>query len=375
MRLPDFALERHFARWEFVATHLLCSSDVEGMRLAELLALADDDAKARWESLSLGYTEAPGLPALRAEIARLYDGVEPEEVYTFAGAQEAIFIALNLLVGPGDHAIVTWPGYQSLYEVARSAGAEVTLLPLEAERDWAFDLDALRRALRPNTRVVVTNFPHNPTGALPDRRTFEELIAICDDAGVTLLSDEVYRWSEHDPADRLPAAVERSRRALSVGVLSKSFGLAGLRIGWLATHDRDLLARAAAFKDYTSIGNSAPSEVLGLIALRARDRVLARTAEILRPNLALLDAFFARVPEVFTWSRPRAGTIGFPRLRPDWPADAFCDELVRSEGVLLLPGSVYGHEGNHVRFGFGRRNLPESLERLERFVARRGRGT
>jgi aspartate/methionine/tyrosine aminotransferase len=274
---------------------------------------------------------------------------------------------MNVLLGPADHVVVTWPGYQSLHEVARSTGAQVTLLPLREEDGWALDLDALRRALQPNTRLLVVNFPHNPTGALPEPATFEALCALAEERGIYLLSDEVYRFLEHAPARTLPAAVERTARGLSLGVMSKAFGLAGLRVGWLACRDTELLGRCAAYKDYTSICNSAPSELLSLIALRARERVLARSRALLDGNLKLLDAFFARHADTFGWVRPRAGSVAFPRLLRDMPASAFCQALVEREGVLLLPGEVYDFPGNHFRLGLGRANLPEALSRLERF--------
>ncbi|MFP2926268.1 aminotransferase class I/II-fold pyridoxal phosphate-dependent enzyme [Pyxidicoccus sp. 3LG] len=372
MRIPDFKLERYFARWEFAAPYLLCSSDIEGWKLKDLLALADPDALSRWEGLTLGYTESPGLPALRAELAALYPGLSPDDVLTFAGAQEAVFVLMNVLLGRGDHAIVTWPGYQSLYEVARATGADVTLLPLREEDGWALDLDALRRALRPDTRLLVVNFPHNPTGALPDRATFDALCALAEERGIHLLSDEVYRLLEYDARDTLPSAAEHTPRGISLGVMSKAFGLAGLRVGWLACRDAELLRRCMAYKDYTTICNSAPSEVLALIALRAKERVLARSRELLASNLTLLDAFFARHADTFRWVRPRAGSVAFPRLLRDTPVSRFAQELVEREGVLLLPGDVYDFPGNHFRLGLGRANLPDALGRLERFVTQPG---
>jgi aspartate/methionine/tyrosine aminotransferase len=369
MRIPDFKLERYFARWEFTAPHLLCSSDIEGWRMADLLALADPEALSRWEHLTLGYTESTGLPALKEAIAALYRGLASDQVLTFAGAEEAVFVLMNVLLGAGDHAVVTWPGYQSLHEVARATGAQVTLLPLREEDGWALDVEALRGALRPNTRLLVVNFPHNPTGALPTPEAFEALCALAEERGVYLLSDEVYRLLEHAPAQTLPAAVERTARGLSLGVMSKAFGLAGLRVGWLACRDAELLQRCAAYKDYTSICNSAPSEVLALIALRAKAQVLARSRALLDGNLKRLDAFFARHADTFQWVRPRAGSVAFPRLLREIPIPDFCQALVEREGVLLLPGSVYDFPGNHFRLGFGRTNLPEALERLERFLA------
>jgi aspartate/methionine/tyrosine aminotransferase len=367
MRIPEFKLERYFARWEFAAPYLLCSSDIEGWRMSELLALADADALERWERLTLGYTESTGLPVLREAIASLYPGLVAGDVLTFGGAQEAVFVLMNVLLGPGDHAVVTWPGYQSLHEVARATGAEVSLLRLREERGWGVDLDELRGLLQPNTKLLVVNFPHNPTGALPDKATFEALCALAEERGVYVLSDEVYRLLEYVPSDTLPSAAERLPRGLSLGVMSKAFGLAGLRVGWLACRDAELLARCAAYKDYTTICNSAPSEVLALIALRARTEVLARSRNLLAANLALLDDFFARRAELFDWVRPRAGSVAFPRLKRDMPVAEFTHQLVQKEGVLLLPGDVYDFPGNHFRLGLGRTNLPEALARLERF--------
>lgn len=371
MRIEDFALERYFARWEFAVEHVLCASDVQGYPMADVLALADAEARALWDGLTLGYTESTGHPLLRREIASLYDGLEADDVLVFAGAEEAIFCLVNVLMAPSDHAIVTWPGYQSLYEVARAAGADVTLHELHEADGWALDLARLRAQLTPQTRLIVVNTPHNPTGMLPDRATFDGLVALADEAGATLLVDEVYRDLEFDPADQLPAGAEATPRGVSVGVMSKSFAMAGLRIGWLASRDRELLARCAAFKDYTTICSAAPSEILALIGLRARDVVLARSRGIVAANLERLDAFFEAWSDRFTWVRPRAGSVGFPRLTvPGVSIDAWAAELVEAEGVLLLPGSQFGFGGNHFRLGFGRTDLPVALERLEAFASR-----
>jgi len=373
VRLADFKLERYFARYEFAAPYLLSSSDVEALRLPELLALADPASRALWDDLALGYTESPGHPLLRREIAGLYEGIAPEETLVFSGAEEAIFALLNVTLGAGDHAVVTWPAYQSLHEVARGTGAAVTLLPLRAEEGWALDLATLRAAIRPNTRLIVANFPHNPTGALPDAATFAGLLDVARECGAWLLSDEVYRLLEYDPADRLPAAADRYERAISLGVMSKAFALAGLRIGWVATRDAELLRRLQAFKDYLTICNSAPSEILALIALRSRETVLARSMGIIGRNLAEVDAFFARWPDRFAWTRPRVGPIGFPQLLGGDSIDRFAADLVAAEGAMLLPGSVYDAPGEGFRLGFARHNLPDALARLERFcVARYG---
>jgi aspartate/methionine/tyrosine aminotransferase len=371
MRLQDFALERFFARWEFSAELLLCASDVEGWPMRELLELADEDGLRRWSELRLGYTESPGDPALRAEIAGLYEHLTADDILVFAGAEEAVLALHNVLLGPGDHAIVVRPAYQSLAEVARAAGAEVARLELRAQDGWRLDVSEVRAAIRPNTRLILVNEPHNPTGSLSDRATFDRLVELAAESGARLIVDEVYRFLEFDPADRLPAGADALATGVSIGVMSKSFAMAGLRIGWVATRDRALLERLAAFKDYTTICSSAPSEVLALIALRARDRVLARNRAIIDANLPLLDAFFARTGGTFEWVRPRGGSIGFPRLAAEMPIDRFAEDLVRETGVLILPGTVFEDTGNRFRIGFGRTNLPTALERLETYASRR----
>lgn len=371
MRIEDFKLEHFFARWEFSAPWLLCSSDVEALALSELMALADDETRQLWEGLRLGYTETLGYPALRREIAGLYRGLGPEHVIVFAGAQEPIFVFMNAVLEPGDHAVVVTPCYQSLYAVPRAIGATVTMVPLEADQGWRLDLDRVARAITPRTRLVAANFPHSPTGALPDRATFDGLVALAEEAGAVFFSDEVYRLLEHDPSDRLPAAVEASDRAVSLGVMSKVFGLAGIRIGWLASRDAEALRRLASFKLYTTICSSAPSEILALIALRARETLLARARAILLPNLQRFDRFLADWQGVVECVRPRGGTIAFPRLADPLPVEAVARELVETQGVLILPGSIFDHPGNNFRIGFGRRSFPEALSRFEEFLSRK----
>jgi aspartate/methionine/tyrosine aminotransferase len=372
--LPPFALERFFARWEFVVRHVACASDVEPLPMAELLALADAEMGERWHALRLGYTESAGHPLLRTEIAGLYERIAPEDTLVFAGAEEAIFILMHVLLQPGEHAIVTWPAYQSLYEVARGLGVRIDPLPLDPANGWAIDLPALQRLLRPATRLITLNFPHNPTGALPSREEFEAVIDMARYAGCRVLSDEVYRGLEYEDRARLPAGCDLYEHAISLGVMSKAYGLAGLRIGWIATRDGDVRRRAAAMKDYTTICAAAPSELLAIMALRARQALLDRAHRIVRENLALVEGFFVRHREEFRWHRPRGGSTAFPELTTGEPIVAFAEALAEHEGVLLLPGTLFEMPGNHFRIGLGRADLPQALVRLERFLAADRRG-
>ncbi|MFZ5877960.1 MAG: aminotransferase class I/II-fold pyridoxal phosphate-dependent enzyme [Chloroflexota bacterium] len=366
MKLAPFKLERYFAQYEFNTEYLLCSSDCEAMSIAELLAL-EPGADGRFQQTWLGYTESQGSPGLRQAICGLYETIQPEQVLVHAGAEEAIFLFMHAMLEKGDHLIVHSPGYQSLSEVARSIGCDVSPWLAREENGWALDLDELRHLVHTNTKAIVVNTPHNPTGYLMSRADFESLNRFAQEHNLLLFSDEVYRESEYDPALRLPAACDLGAHAVSLGVTSKTYGLAGLRIGWVATQNTGVYARMAALKDYTTICNSAPSEFLAELAMRQRGQLIERNLGILRHNLSVVDGLFERHPNLFTWVRPQAGSMGFPRLVKGDVED-FCDALVRQAGVLLLPGSVYDDRRNHFRLGLGRRNLPQAVERLETFL-------
>jgi len=371
--LPDFRLETYFSRWEFDAEYILCGSDIETMTLTELLGMANAEDRRRWDELRLGYVETFGTPALRSAIADTYEHIGPSEVLAFAGAEEGIFAAMHALLTPDDHAIVIVPNYQSSETLPASICA-VTGVPLDAGQEWNLDLDRVRASIRPNTRLISINFPHNPTGKILSQDEFAELIAIARKHGLYLFSDEVYRLIERDPERRLPQAADAYEKGLSLNVLSKAYGLAGLRIGWIATRDIELLGRMERIKHYLSICNSAPGEALAIIALHARDAILDRNRALVNANLGHLDAFFSRHADLFEWKTPDGSSIGFPRYLGNDGVDSFCERLVTQAGVLLLPGSVYRSEFgptpvDRFRIGYGRRNMVDALGRLERYIS------
>ena len=366
MQIEPFRLERYFSEYEFAVPHLLCGSDCESFSVEELLQL-EEGARESFANLRLGYTESRGDPQLRAEIASLYEHITAADILVHAGAEEAVFNFMNVILEPGQQIFVHAPCYQSLGEVGRAIGAETIAWKADPEADWEPNLQFLRARASSRTRAVVVNFPHNPTGYLPRRDFLDELSQLSDEHGFLVFSDEVYRGLEYDPADRLPSFCDLNERSVSIGVMSKTYGLAGLRIGWIATRNRALLEQLAAFKDYTTICSSAPSEFLSLLALRNRKRIVERNLGIIRANLDRLDAFFARHPGVLAWHRPRAGTIAFPRYLGE-SVEQFCEQLRQKAGVLLLPGTMYGPEYNCVRIGFGRRNLPSALQQFERYL-------
>jgi aspartate/methionine/tyrosine aminotransferase len=285
----------------------------------------------------------------------------------FSGAEEGIFCFAHALLQPGDHVIVHTPCYQSHLSVAESLGAQLSPWSGRESQGWSLDPDELRTLIRPNTKALFLNTPHNPTGYLMDAERFRAVCAICERHGIVLFGDEVFRESELDAQTRLPAACDELPSAVSLGVMSKTYGLPGLRIGWIATHQGQLRRKMAALKDYTTICNSGPSEFLAEIGLKHRSVLSSRTVGLLQDNLRLLDAFFARHRELFSWSRPQASPMGFPKLCVG-DVENFCDRAVREAGVLLLPASVYDDPGNHFRIGFGRANFPDALRAFEEWL-------
>lgn len=366
MNFTPFKLERYFALYEFSAKYLLSSSDCDGLRVSELLQLADPDMRHQWENLTLGYTESLGLSLLREEISKLYTGVTPDDTLVVV-PEEGIYLALNAILQKGDHVICTFPGYQSLYEVALGLGSEVTKWLPEESNGWRFNPDFLEKSIKTNTKLIVVNFPHNPTGYLPAKEDYLRVVEIAKKHGLYLFSDEMYRFLEYDSSNRLPSACEVYEKAISLFGMSKTFGMAGARIGWVVTKDKDVYGKMATMKDYTTICGSAPSEILSIIALRAKDIIIHNHLARIQRNLKLLDAFFIKHANRFEWTKPKAGTIGFPKLTKGGALD-FCQNVVKEANIMLLPSTVYDFDNTHFRLGFGRENMPEALEKLDEYL-------
>lgn len=393
-----FELERYFAKHEFSARYLLCTSDCESMSVRELLSM-EPETEEGLLSTWLGYTESRGNPKLRKEIAALYDSVDEDEVLVHSGAEEAILNLFTALVLPGQTVIVNTPCYQSLSEVPRALGARVVPWHLRpAEGRWFLDPDELAELLAIHegggtgtVPIVVMNMPHNPTGALLTRGEFDRVVSLCESRGAILVCDEVYRFLETDPRDRLPAVCDAYENGVSLSVLSKAWGLAGLRIGWLAAKRRDILDLAAQVKDYNSICASAPSETLAGVALRHSGEIIARGRDICAKNLAAFSRFFAGREDMFEWIPPRGGSVAFPRLRMGggsgkwvnaerkWTgkdsglsAAVFAERLLEERGILILPGICYDYDPAHFRIGLGRRQVPDTLALLDEWLAAQG---
>jgi aspartate/methionine/tyrosine aminotransferase len=372
--LPDFRLETHFSKWEFKARYHMTASDAESMSMRNLLAMATPEEREAFEGMWLGYTETFGAPDLRDAIAATYAAQSASDILCFAGASEGIFAANTVILDKDSHAIVVTPNYQS-HETLPVAICDATGVPLDPEDNWSLDIDRVAAAIRPNTKLMTLNFPHNPTGAILPLDRYQALIELCRKHGIYILHDEIFNGLGPSDAQHLPFIADVYERGLSLNVTSKAYGLPGLRIGWIACQDGDVLSKMERMKHYLSICNSGPSERLAMIALRNRDKILARNCAIVDENLPKWDAFFARHKDLFEWQRPDGSCMAFPRYKGADGVEAFTTSLVEESGVLFLPSTIYSSDlsptpQDRLRLGFGRANLDEGIAALDAHLMR-----
>jgi aspartate/methionine/tyrosine aminotransferase len=287
-----------------------------------------------------------------------------------SSAEEGILLVYNALLGSSDHAIVETPCFESGLELARSTGALVSDWRRRPDQGLTHNVKELEKLVRKNTKILYICTPHNPLGLLMPKNVLQEVVALCRDRGIILFCDEVFRELEHNPATRLPAVCELYENAISLGSMSKTYGLPGLRLGWLVTRNASFIQRCLEVRYYTTICNSAPSEFLCDVALRHRQVLIDRNLGIVRRNLPLLETFFREHEDLFEWVKPNASPMCFPLFKGAPSASEFCDDVVRHIHVMLLPGTVYD-EPRHIRFGYGRKNMPEALEQLGAYLASR----
>lgn len=373
-QLPTFKLEKFLNQWEFKSRYLLCCSDVESMTMKDLLRLSDEGDQYLWESLDFKYTEPKGHPKVLEAIAQQYDGqsgtpFDASQIVTFAGAEEAIFCTFMTLINPGNHVITLSPNYESLEKLPRHFGADVSVLELQEADHWHLDLDALKKMITPKTTMIILNYPHNPTGSHLSLDEMQAIVEVARAHNLYLFNDEVYRLMEIDPLDRLPPVACLYEKGISISVMTKAYGLAGLRVGWVVSQNKNLLASILNTKFYTSICNSAPSEILALIALKNASKIIEKARTLTQKNLTILDAFLARHQDHLSWVRPKAGCIGLIRIKDvAMSADMLSTQALEQEGVLIMPAQLMGGKSEHFRVGFGRENFEESLRHFEKVI-------
>ncbi|KAF2691731.1 PLP-dependent transferase [Lentithecium fluviatile CBS 122367] len=364
-----------------------CAASISIDQLRELSEAKDKDIFQ--VSKPLTYGAIRGSAALRTNLARLYSAksaspLPPENILTTPGAIQANYLAAYALVGPGDHVICHFPTYQSLYEVPKQLGAEVDLWKAKPESDWIPSIDDLKSLVKPNTKLIVINNPNNPTGAILKKSFLQQIIDVASEHNITILSDEVYRPIFHSitPLDNeFPPSILSMgyKNVIVTGSMSKAYALAGIRVGWVATRNPDIVEKIAQARHYTTISVSQLDEQVAAFALDQNTvhSLLARNIQLAKTNLALLDKFVTKNDDACEWVKPLAGTTAFVKFHRDGKAvDSvdFCKKLLEKTGVLFVPGSeCFGEEfKGYVRIGFVNHTegVKEGLEKVTQFVRR-----
>jgi len=371
MKIAPFKTEHFFARYEFTTPYQLCNSDCETTTVEELLKLADVSMDELGH-LSLGYTETLGYPQLRQAIAEAYTQANTDDVVMLATPVEGIYLVAHAALNPGDEVIVLSPAYDALINtfehVVGSANVHRWEIILSADdARWKLDFDQLRSLISPKTKMLVVNFPHNPTGYLPTQDQLNELGKIAEQHDLILFCDEMYFDLVHSGTQPISSAADITKRAIVLSGLSKTYGLPGLRTGWLVIQDKELRENIINWKFYTSICASAPSEFLALAAWKVRDQLRDRSIAQIEHNLGLANSFFARWPDLFTWHKPMAGSVALVGMNVP-SVTAFATQLAEKAGVLILPATTLGSDDQHMRMGFGRAGFGEALEKFEVYL-------
>lgn len=372
MKIKNFKLERYFAKYEFSTEYLLSSSDCDGFAMKDILAHANNKELKLWENLTLGYTESLGSQLLREAISPFYNNAPIEDIIV-GSPGELNFITMNLLLKASDHVIIISPSYQSLYEVAKSIGCEISFWKPNTENrsraefdaaNWEYDPADLAKLVKENTKLIIINFPHNPTGSYLLRSELLKIVEIAKKQDCYLFSDEMYHKLMIGEMEELPPVYTLYEKGISLWGTSKSFGMAGLRTGWIVSQNQKLIKEIEAYKDYLSICSSAPSEILSIIALNHIKDFLPHNTQKIRKNITLFKEFTDSHSRLFNFILPKAGSTAFVGLNIEESSMDFSERLVQKSGIMTLPAEMFEYDGKYIRVGFGRKIMPEVLEKL-----------
>lgn len=358
MKMEPFLLERWMTRHETHVKFDIAESGILPLSTQDLLNLEPADTRAATLTelleLPLGYSEARGTERLRETLAATYSGVSAEQILVTTGAIEANYLLFHELLDPGDHVIAPYPAYQQLYSVPRAIGCEVSLWPVGPETNYEYDLNRLEELIRPNTKLIIVNTPHNPTGAMLSPESAARVYAMAERVGAWVLGDEAYRWlAVPGGAPFAKPMVEQGERGISVGTLSKPYGLPGLRIGWMVAPP-EIVQRCWGLRDYITLSPGKLNDALARLGLRHHDRIIARNTQIIEANLTAATTWMNARRDYLSWTPPRGGLLAL--LKYDLPILSLelADRLAIEHSVMLAPGSAFGYE-YHLRLGIGQR--------------------
>ena len=375
MYIKPFAVEEWMNAWEVGAKYNIAETCVDSISMNELFELTGEDKTEFLNCLSarrLSYGDIEGLPEFRKGVCGLYKTLTIENIVPTHGASGANHHVFYSLISPGDRVVSIMPTYQQLYSIPESYGADVQILHLSKENNYLPDLEKLRRLVTPETKMICINNPNNPTGALMSEQMLQEIVEIARSADAWILCDEVYRHLSQEDGWS-PSIVDLYEKGISVSSMSKVFSLAGLRLGWIATHDMSVVKSCLSHRDYNLVSCGVFDEMLAAVALKHRDKLLERSRKIVRENLQILDDWVSSEPHV-SYVKPKAGTTALVYYDLDIPSYEFCEEMYKMTGAFVTPGDCFEvPHSMRIGYAYGKQDLIDGLKAISEYIAMKTR--
>lgn len=375
MKIKPFAVEEWMNAWEVGAKYNIAETCVDSISMNELFELTGEDKTEFLNRLCarrLSYGDIEGLPEFRKGVCGLYKTLNIENIVPTHGASGANHHVFYSLISPGDRVVSIMPTYQQLYSIPESYGADVQILHLRKENNYLPDLEKLRRLVTPETKMICINNPNNPTGALMSEQLLREIVEIARSADAWILCDEVYRHLSQEDG-WCPSIVDLYEKGISVSSMSKVFSLAGLRLGWIATHDMSVVKSCLSHRDYNLVSCGVFDEMLAAAALKHRDKLLERSRKIVRENLQILDDWVGSEPHV-SYVKPKAGTTALVYYDLDISSYEFCEEMYKKTGAFVTPGDCFEvPHSMRIGYAYGKQDLIDGLKAISEYIAMKTR--
>ena len=375
MKIKPFAVEEWMNAWEVGAKYNIAETCVDSISMNELFELTGEDKTEFLNRLCarrLSYGDIEGLPEFRKGVCGLYKTLNIENIVPTHGASGANHHVFYSLISPGDRVVSIMPTYQQLYSIPESYGADVQILHLSKENNYLPDLEKLRRLVTPKTKMICINNPNNPTGALMSEQMLREIVEIARSVDAWILCDEVYRHLSQEDG-WCPSIVDLYEKGISVSSMSKVFSLAGLRLGWIATHDMSVVKSCLSHRDYNLVSCGVFDEMLAAVALKHRDKLLERSRKIVRENLQILDDWVSSEPHV-SYVKPKAGTTALVYYDLDIPSYEFCEEMYKKTGAFVTPGDCFEvPHSMRIGYAYGKQDLINGLKAISEYIAMKTR--
>ena len=375
MKIKPFAVEEWMNAWEVGAKYNIAETCVDSISMNELFELTGEDKTEFLNRLCarrLSYGDIEGLPEFRKGVCGLYKTLNIENIVPTHGASGANHHVFYSLISPGDRVVSIMPTYQQLYSIPESYGADVQILHLSKENNYLPDLEKLRRLVTPKTKMICINNPNNPTGALMSEQLLREIVEIARSADAWILCDEVYRHLSQEDG-WCSSIVDLYEKGISVSSMSKVFSLAGLRLGWIATHDMSVVKSCLSHRDYNLVSCGVFDEMLAAAALKHRDKLLERSRKIVRENLQILDDWVGSEPHV-NYVKPKAGTTALVYYDLDISSYEFCEEMYKKTGAFVTPGDCFEvPHSMRIGYAYGKQDLIDGLKAISEYIAMKTR--